>query len=146
MFTEVHFRLFCAVRTILNDLHIHLLGNMTHSLALFNQRYHSVSQPSTSTGIHQSVEPPPKVICSQIPTTPNVTIQGMTNIQTVQTEPPAPHPQQYMAAIPVQPVIAGGFTAPTATVSTAAEVSCFLDFSYFVYYVNILIHMKDNIK
>ncbi|XP_052119692.1 circadian locomoter output cycles protein kaput-like isoform X4 [Frankliniella occidentalis] len=92
-----------------------------------NQRYHSVPQPSTSSGIQQSVEPPTKLMCTQMPAAPNVAIQAMPGIQAVanlpSAEPPAPHPQQFMAAIPVQPVIAGGFTAPTATVSTSAEVN-----------------------
>lgn len=85
-----------------------------------------MSQPSTSSGMQHSVEPPTKLLCSQLPVAPNVAVQAMPNMQAVPnippTEPPAPHPQQFMAAIPVQPVIAGGFTAPAATVSTSAEV------------------------
>ena len=75
------------------------------------------------------MEPLPKVMCSQLPAAPSVAIQGMTNtIPSIpSSEPPTPHPQQFMAAIPVQPVIAGGFTNPTATVPTSAEVSYFLD-------------------
>lgn len=91
-----------------------------------SNRFHSVPQPSTSSGIQQSVEPPTKLMCTQMPAAPNVAIQAMPGIQAVanlpSAEPPAPHPQQFMAAIPVQPVIAGGFTAPTATVSTSAEL------------------------
>ncbi|XP_034255520.1 circadian locomoter output cycles protein kaput isoform X2 [Thrips palmi] len=93
-----------------------------------NSRYHSVSQPSTSSGIQHSAEPPAKLLCSQLPSAPSVAVQAMPSMQAVPNIPPAepppqaPHPQQFMAAIPVQPVIAGGFSAPAATVSTSAEL------------------------
>lgn len=91
-----------------------------------NQRYHSVPQPSTSSGMQHSVEPPAKIMCTQMPAAANVAVQGIASIQAVPNLPTAesqaPLPQQFMAAIPVQPVIAGGFNAPAATVSTSAEL------------------------
>lgn len=77
-------------------------------------------------------------MCTQMQSGPNVASQGMSGLQALSnvpaTEPPTPHPQQFMAAIPVQPVLAGGFPAPAATVSASAEViSLIFYFGSFIF-------------